>query len=296
MSSILASVLTQHNDNGRSGANLRETILNASNVNVNEFGKLFSQPVNGQIYAQPLYVPFVPIVGKGVHNVVIVATMENWLYAFDADDNGGPNATALWARQIHPNPVPAPLFRASYGDIAGAGHGVIGILSTPVIDARVGSSTNDPSSGTIYLVLAAWDPNQFNTQPQQAFKQLLYAINLGDGQLRLAPAGEQNPVAIGGSVSGAGYASAHPSDLPVDTSGGAARLNIKIGGKPVTVVDAAAGKVTFSPMQHMQRPGLLLDGGVIYIAFGSHGDFDPYHGWVFAYDATTLGRKGIFCS
>ena len=81
----LASVLTQHNDNARTGANLNETILNTSNVNVNQFGKLFSRIVDGQIYAQPLYVPGVNI-GQGVHNVVYVATMKNNVYAFDADN------------------------------------------------------------------------------------------------------------------------------------------------------------------------------------------------------------------
>src|SRR5437016_3289874 len=113
------SVLTQHNDNARTGENLGETILNASNVNVNEFGKLFSHRVQGQIYAQPLYVPFVNIPGKGVHNVVIVATMDNWLYAFDADNNAGANAQFLWGRQIHPNPVPAHIFRPNYNDVVG---------------------------------------------------------------------------------------------------------------------------------------------------------------------------------
>src|SRR5260221_12874640 len=104
------SVLTQHNDNARTGANLAETILNTSNVNVNQFGKLFSHAVQGQIYAQPLYVPLVKITGKGVHDVVYVATMENWLHAFDANDNLRPNAQPLWPRQIHGNPLPAHLY------------------------------------------------------------------------------------------------------------------------------------------------------------------------------------------
>ena len=59
------SVLTQHNDNSRTGANLNETILNVSNVNVAQFGKLFSRSVDGQIYSQPLYVPAVTIPREG---------------------------------------------------------------------------------------------------------------------------------------------------------------------------------------------------------------------------------------
>src|ERR1700756_4218023 len=87
------SVLTQHNDNGRSGQNLDETTLNTSNVNQSSFGKLFWRTVDGFIYAQPLYVPGITIQGE-THNVVYVATEHNSVYAFDADD---PNAPApLW--------------------------------------------------------------------------------------------------------------------------------------------------------------------------------------------------------
>lgn len=296
-----ANVLTQHNDNARTGAVLIENVLNTSNVNVNQFGKLFSHAVQGQIYAQPLFVPFVAIPGKGFHNgVVFVATMENWLYAFDADDNNGTNAQPLWARQLHNNPVPAHVFNPNYFDIAGSAGGNIGILSTPVIDAQLGTSAANPTTGTLYLVLATWDPQRFNTQSQNVFKQLLYAVNLSDGQLRPAAPGQSNPVEISGSFPGAGYAKAKESDLPVDTAGGSAKVKIKVGignnRKDVTVIDAAASKVTFSPMQQMQRPALLLTNGIVYVAFGSHGDFDPYHGWVFAYDSTTLKQTGVFCT
>src|SRR5438046_2384175 len=73
------SVLTHHYDNQRTGLNANETILNTSNVNTNKFGKLFSLPVDGAVYAQPLYVPNVTIVGQ-THNVLYVATEKDLVY------------------------------------------------------------------------------------------------------------------------------------------------------------------------------------------------------------------------
>src|ERR1035438_7118309 len=92
--SVLAvNILTQHNDNFRTGANLNESVLTVSNVSTSQFGKLFSRVVDGQIYAQPLYVSGLTISNK-LHNVVYVATEHNSVYAFDADDP--PASNALW--------------------------------------------------------------------------------------------------------------------------------------------------------------------------------------------------------
>src|SRR5207244_5678997 len=86
-------VLTQHNDNSRTSDNLSETVLNTTNVNQTAFGRLYARAVDDQIYAQPLYVVGVNIPGKGVRNVVYVATVNDSVYAFDADDATAP---AFW--------------------------------------------------------------------------------------------------------------------------------------------------------------------------------------------------------
>src|SRR5271163_2888758 len=139
------SVLTQHNDNSRTGQNLSETTLNTSNVNQSSFGKLFWRTVDGYIYAQPLYVPGV-VIQDVAHNVVYVATQHNSVYAFDADD---PNAAApLW--QVTPGtPVPMEDICIITGDTSPNDcpyydiSPEIGITSTPVID---------PTAGIIYVV------------------------------------------------------------------------------------------------------------------------------------------------
>jgi hypothetical protein len=46
--------------------------------------------------------------------------------------------------------------------------------------------------------------------------------------------------------------------------------------------------LSFDPLRENQRTALLLNNGRVYMAFGSHGDIQPYHGWVLAYDASTL--------
>jgi hypothetical protein len=287
---MAVGVLTQHNDNLRSGANLNETILNTNNVNVNQFGLVASRDVEGRIYAQPLYVSGVQIAGKA-KNVVYVATMHNWVYAFDADDLT-PGAGPLWKRQVDPHPVPSRFYGDNYIDISNNNDDPIGILSTPVVD---------PAANTIYLVAASFDPavlaGPVGNAPN-AFKQLLFALDLSTGNLRPATAGSSNPVAIKGSVPGVGYRDGIEVNNPATLHKGAngASVDVTVAHKNMRVTDADNGRVLFTPMQHMQRPGLLLMNGLLYIAFGSHGDFDPYHGWVFAYEAATLKQRGVFCA
>jgi hypothetical protein len=96
-----AMVLTQHNDRERTGAFLDEACLTASNVDTSgNFGLLYFWKVDGQIYAQPLYVSGVKLPDGSVRNIVYIATMKNHIYAFDAD--GGANQAALWDTVLGP--------------------------------------------------------------------------------------------------------------------------------------------------------------------------------------------------
>src|SRR5215472_15656351 len=95
-SSAQVSVTTYHNDNSRTGANTQEFTLTPANVSSSQFGKLFTAPVSGAVYAQPLYLANVTIAG-GTHNVVYVATEHDSVYAIDAD-----TATVYWQTNLIP--------------------------------------------------------------------------------------------------------------------------------------------------------------------------------------------------
>ncbi len=238
------SVTTQHNDIGRTGQNIHETTLTPANVNAASFGKLFSQVVDGVIYAQPLYVANVAI-AAGTHNVVFVATENDSVYAFDADTNGGVNGLALWT---------ASLTSTAHGAAAGATAAssleigedispVIGITGTPVID---------PANGTLYVVSF--------TEEGSAFVLRLHALQIATGQEQPG-----SPVRIQASVAGTG-------------------------------VGSSGGVLSFDAEWENQRPGLLLLDGVVYIGFAAHGDQGPWHGWIFAYDETSLSQLGVYCA
>ncbi|MGA7078093.1 MAG: Ig-like domain-containing protein, partial [Terriglobales bacterium] len=128
LASAQNDVLTHHNDIARTGQNLNETLLTPANVNINHFGKLFTQNVDGIVVGQPLYASNV-LMGDGlVHNVVFVVTQNNTVYAFDADSNQAP----IWSVSLDDGGTPDPI-----GDFGckGTGFTEIGITSTPVIDA-----------------------------------------------------------------------------------------------------------------------------------------------------------------
>jgi len=140
-------VTTWHYDNSRSGANTTETLLSPANVNYQTFGQLFSQPVDGMVVGHPLYLPNVTIPGKGVHNVVYVATMHDSVWAFDADDSRlGP----LWMTSLlnYSAPGATTMSATLKGNANTTGWSELGIVSTPVID---------PSTATMYVVAETYE-------------------------------------------------------------------------------------------------------------------------------------------
>jgi len=165
------AVVTYHNDPSRTGQNLNETILKPSNVNVKSFGQLFNYAVDGQVYAQPLYATGVAIGGKGIHNVIFVATQNDSVYAFDADSNTGANASPLW-QAAFANPAmgitPVTSSQVNCTDISPQ----IGITGTPVIDQK---------SGTLYVVAKTAEVTNGVTH----YYQRIHALDITSGSEKL---------------------------------------------------------------------------------------------------------------
>lgn len=175
---------TYKSDSQHSGQNLTETVLTSGNVNAVQFGKLFSYSVDGYVFAQPLYVAGMSIPGQGVHNVVYVATENDSVYAFDADNLV---SQPLWQVSfISPasgiTTVPAGDVQSGYFDIPVQ----IGITATPVID---------PAINTIFVLARTKEVSGGET----AYVQRLHALNMTTGAEQPG-----SPVVIQGTVNGTG--------------------------------------------------------------------------------------------
>lgn len=163
---LVLQVLTSQYDNARSGANTSETTLTPANVNSRQFGKIFSLHVDGDVYAQPLYVPNLSIPGKETHNVLYVATEHDSVYAFDAD---GREAEPLW----HVNFLKSgtgvstvPARDANCPFISPE----IGITPTPVIDGK---------TGTLYVLARTKESAGLLKEPRYAHRLHALAITTG---------------------------------------------------------------------------------------------------------------------
>ncbi len=175
-------VTTWHYDMARTGVQSTETHLTPANVNPQHFGKIFTFAVTGDVYAQPLYLAQYTMNDGLAHNVLIVATAQDNIYAFDADGNNPPQGY-LWSRSLlGPAETWVTATDVNTVDI----NPNIGIIGTPVID-RTG--------GTIYVVAKSKDPT--GTTP--LFYQRLHALNVADGAEKL-----NGPTLIAAAVPGTG--------------------------------------------------------------------------------------------
>ena len=173
-------VTTSQYGNLRQGVNRIETAINPRNVNPQHFGKLFTLPVDGDIYAQPLFLPGVEIPGRGRHDVLYVATEHDSVYAFDAYKPGPP----LWqVSLLAPDTMPVPSDYTNCPFIRPE----VGITSTPVIDE---------ATGTLYVL--ARTRNRHNN----VYHQTLHALAITNGVEKFAP-----PVEIQATIQGSGKGS-----------------------------------------------------------------------------------------
>ena len=291
---IAQNAWTQQSDQARTGWFPNETILNTTTVNQNTFGINFSHQTDDKVFSQPLVVLNVNIPNKGYKNVVFVTTVNNSVYAFDADVN----ADAYW-QQNYSNKTPAPsgpdcpvcrpiieseLHPDLCGGVLGDASLKLGIIGTPVIDTL---------AGTMYFVTKVvnpeepgydnhdWnDPNPIYPvkykeygYTSNGFHQYLHAIDITTGLDR-----PNSPVEISPTVTGTGDGQISP------------------------------GIISFNPRTQINRAGLILSNGKVYITFASNCDNNPTHGWIVSYDAGSLalvhayvatpndGRGGIWMS
>ena len=248
------SVLTNRNDNARTGANLKETILKPANVNVATFGRLFSRTVDGDLYAQPLIVSGLKLGQGPAVNVVFLCTSRNWVYAYDADKPT--HCLPFWQVNLG-TPVPRDDVFNGYTNFAGE----IGITSTPVIDLQ------KRGKGVLYVV-AKTRVDGVGAENTEGFEYKIHALDIRNGK----------PFKFG-----------RKAGSPV----------VGENPKKITAIakDPASGQTAqFTAKWHLNRPGLLLLDGVLYLAFGSQGDEGEFWGWIMAYDARTLEQLAVHCT
>jgi hypothetical protein len=190
----LAGVFTYHNDLSRDGANTQEYALTATTVTTASFGKLFSCPVDGAVYTQPLWVPGLSIAG-GTHNVIFVATQHDTIFAFDADATP---CVTYWQQNLLDTPHggtagEGPVVWEDVGYCYGDVYPEVGVTATPVID---------PTTNTIYVVSASEIPGPLsgNCQlPPGSYFHRLHALAILTGTEQT-----NSPVTIAASVAGTG--------------------------------------------------------------------------------------------
>ena len=250
-------MLTYQIDPGNNGVNRYETTLTPANVNPANFGKIFTVPVDGQVFGQPLLTTNVRSnIGsaRGIHDVLYVATEHDSLYAIDAY-----SGEVLWQDSfIDPEngvtSVPAHEVEADRNI-----YPQIGITGTPVIDKK---------SNTLYVSVETKEVIDSKTH----YIDRLHAIDIETGDER-----HNSPATI--------------ADTEIDGGQTTYVSGPTVAGNGDGSID---GHVTFNAMHANQRAGLALSKGILYVAFSSHDDIGPYHGWLLGFRASDLTLISAF--
>ena len=270
---LLSTVSQYHNDAPSTGQNLSEVSLTFTDTNSNSFGKLFSTAVDGQVYAQPLYVPSVNITAgpyQGTHNVTYVATENDSLYAIDSN-----SGTVLWHQSFLVDEpglanvtavTPVSSSDVNSTDLTP----IIGITGTPVIDGQ-------------YIYLAAATKQLVNGDFTQAhYVYTLYKVALGSGTY--------TSTVIGDTTYNVKYSNYTFNSGPyvLDPQGqGDGEITAIISGVSQNVV-------YFNALRANNRAALTAYNGNVYVSFASHGDNTPYHGWILGYSESSLTPTAVF--
>lgn len=242
--------LTYRYDSSRSGANLQEAALTKANVKANaaKFGKLAFRNVDGNIYAQPLVVTQAAIANHGTLNVVIVATEHNSVYAFDADDTSADPPTGLTTKALwQRGPDAAPDGSPGLGTS----------IQTLDLYGRLGANG---CTDTTTEVGVTSTPVIRLTQTAAPKQGIIFLV-----------AKSVNGPAVTNNLYALNLADGKPLSAGTPIQG---------------TVMGPNGPITFDALGEFNRPALLLDQNILYIAFGGHCDQGDYRGWVFAYDVS----------
>jgi hypothetical protein len=260
-----------HYDPAVTGLNPLETALAPGNVTATSFGKLADTAVDGYVYAQPLYMTNL-MIGGTPHNVAFVATEHDSLYAFDVvsdpDTPTGVRLDLLWRRSFI-NPA-AGITTVPYQDVFTTDIvPEIGITGTPVID---------PATNVLYVVAKTKEVRGDGTH----YVQKLYAVDI------TSPTGADrtSPYTIGDS---------HLAGSSADGFNNQATALV-VAGSGADNSGGTNPMIRFNAWRANQRAALQLLGGRVYVAWASHADNGPYHGWVVGFNEATLQPEKWFNS
>jgi hypothetical protein len=289
-------ILASRGDDGRTGANLRETLLTVDNVHGTQFRRLFDYPTQvdhatalGDVYAQPLVVSHVGLPNRGVRNLLIVATTKGRVVAFDAD--GPPPGTdgVIWKTQLGTPPTIEDMLE---GLTTGCSPPTLGNLPGGAAAQKAGEL-----AAALALMLTVPDVGEdirdaINGALAQSTPLACTNIRPGDKVgIMSTPVVDRRRGIVFVSARTLDASGIHHKLHALDL-----RTGVDLAGSPIEM-GGKKSRIDFEPERQNQRVGLALAAGHVIVAFGSHEDKKHYHGWVMSYrydDGIGFKQTGLF--